>query len=64
MGPSCEDVRIANRFASLKGGLPNIRVYSRLNCEVLLYPTVKAELSAVLASSIIKRLASNKRRRF
>src|SRR5579872_252342 len=50
--------------ASLKGELPNIRAYSRLNCDALLYPTLNAAPSAVSPSWISRRLASSSRRRF
>lgn len=46
------------------GEFPNIREYSRLNWEALLYPTLKAEPSAVSSSSVIRRRAPSKRRRF
>jgi hypothetical protein len=50
--------------ASRNGASPNIREYSRLKWDVLLYPTLKAEASAVSPSSTISRLASSNRRRF
>jgi len=49
---------------SLVGALPKKRVYSRLNCEGLMYPNA---LARVLASTIVdnmRRLASWRRSTF
>jgi hypothetical protein len=49
---------------SLLGGAPNRRLYSRLNCDGLSYPTLKAALAASNCSFNMSRLASFNRSHF
>jgi hypothetical protein len=53
-----------NSNASRFGAAPNIREYSRLNCEALSYPTRYAALLTLAPATVIKRRASNSRNCF
>jgi NAD(P)-dependent dehydrogenase (short-subunit alcohol dehydrogenase family) len=55
-------VRFLTALASLTGGRPNIRPYSRVNCGTLSYPTANAALLADAPSDIIRRRASISRK--
>ena len=47
----------------IPGVTPNVRAYSRLNCDALSYPTSKATVRALSAPAASRRRASKRRSR-